>query len=328
MNDKPLISVIVPMYNCEKYIAKCIGSLSAQTYDNLEIIIVDDGSEDRSGEICRELVSEDKRIKLIRQDNGGISSARNKGLCHASGKWVAFCDSDDYFESDMLDYLLSAAMRHNADIVQCGVVIEYENGKSVIACSPEQTMVAGGLRSAETNFLKNFGKYVHSKLFRRELLDGMSFNIRYSVGEDFLFSVEAALAAKKIVLESKPKYHYVQHSGSACYSAPNAKSLSDWRSVPLEIINMTQDDESLLRYYLNELLRTDFDICSRYVRFLPDNSTEIVDAARKELRKNLGHIMAERDFTAKERVKTLLISFAWRFYAFAVRRKKRGEPQN
>ncbi|MDE6031073.1 MAG: glycosyltransferase [Oscillospiraceae bacterium] len=260
MNDKPLISVIVPMYNCEKYIAKCIESLSAQTYDNLEIIIVDDGSEDRSGEICRELASEDKRIKFIRQDNGGISSARNKGFNCASGEWVSFCDSDDHFEPDMLDYLLSAAMKHNADIVQCGVIMEYGNGKSVTAYSPEQTMVADGLHSAETDFLKNLGKYVHSKLFRRELLEGMSFNIKYSVGEDFLFSVEAALAAKKIVLESKPKYHYVQHSGSACYSAPTAKSLSDWRSVPLEIMNMIQDDESLRRYYLNELLKTDFDI--------------------------------------------------------------------
>ena len=317
-----MISVIVPIYNRGRYIAKCIESLISQTYKKLEIIIIDDGSDDDGGEICLKYAAENDRIIFIRQENGGVSAARNAGLRIAQGEWIAFCDSDDYMESDMLELLLSAAIEYKADIVQCGVIMEYENGNYVTAYSPEHRMTAEGLGRADTDFLKHLGKYVHSKLFSRKLLEGMSFNTEYSVGEDFVFSVKAALAAKKIVLENKPKYHYVQHDGSACYSAPTVATLANWRNAPAEILKMISGNDVLRLYYLNELLRADFDICSRYARFRPDNAKTLLAEVREELRKNLRHILTDGNFGIKEKIKALLISFAWRIYTFVIYVKK------
>lgn len=325
MNDKPLISVIVPMYNCEKYIAKCIGSLSAQTYDNLEIIIVDDGSEDGGGKICREYALKDNRICYIRQENKGASAARNIGLSHAVGEWIAFCDSDDYAEPDMLEYLFSLAVKYHADIVQCGIMTEYES-KTDVVCCPESDVIIDGFISTDKKVLKFLANANWCKLFRCKAIENISFD-SFVIGEDLLFNIKAALKAGRIVLGSCAKYHYVQRSGSICSSAPTSSSLVSMRNVLKKTEEMLNGGNAA-RYYHDEQIRNDFNICSLYVRFLPENSENVVGEVRSELRENLGHIMAGRDFTAKERIKALLISFAWRFYAFAVRRKKRGEPQN
>ena len=116
-----LISVIVPVYNIEAYLRKCIDSILAQTYTNLEIILVDDGSTDNSGEICNEYAAKDARIRVIHKGNGGLSSARNTGIDIATGKYIGFVDSDDYLAPDMYEKLLGAIVNNHADISVCNV---------------------------------------------------------------------------------------------------------------------------------------------------------------------------------------------------------------
>ena len=120
--ELPLISVIVPVYKVEKYLNQCIESVLAQTYQNLEIILVDDGSPDRSGEICEEYAKKDTRIRVLHKSNGGLSTARNTGLQIISGAYIAFLDSDDYLAPDMYETLYRELIENDADIAVCGFV--------------------------------------------------------------------------------------------------------------------------------------------------------------------------------------------------------------
>ena len=121
--SEPLISVIVPVYNAEKYIEKCVASIRAQTYRNLEIILVDDGSCDRSGELCEAFALEDSRIVVIRKENGGVASARNAGLDAMHGDYVGFVDADDWIDPEIYEVLLQRMIAENAQISCCGTAI-------------------------------------------------------------------------------------------------------------------------------------------------------------------------------------------------------------
>ena len=118
----PEISVIVPVYNCEKYIGKCIESILNQTFKDLELILIDDGSADESGKICDEYKIQDKRVKVIHEKNSGVSIARNVGINVAKGKYIGFVDSDDYLAPDMYESLYENLMKSHADVAICGIM--------------------------------------------------------------------------------------------------------------------------------------------------------------------------------------------------------------
>lgn len=119
---KPLISVIIPVYGVEKYIAQCLESVINQTYKNLEIIVVNDGTKDRSAEIAKKYAAQDSRIKVYDFENGGISVARNRGLEIATGDYISYIDSDDWLDKRMYETLLKSAIQNNADMVKCGII--------------------------------------------------------------------------------------------------------------------------------------------------------------------------------------------------------------
>ena len=126
-----LISVIVPIYNVEKYLQKCVDSIINQTYKNLEIILVDDGSPDNCPKMCDDYAEKDSRIKVVHKENGGLSDARNVGMEVATGEYVSFIDSDDYISLDFYETLLETIVDNDSDVVECGVVKFYENEKFI-----------------------------------------------------------------------------------------------------------------------------------------------------------------------------------------------------
>lgn len=128
---EPLISVIVPVYKAEKYLKKCVDSIRNQTYQNLEIILVNDGSPDRCGEMCDTFAAEDSRIRVLHKANGGQSSARNLGLDNMTGEYVGFVDSDDWIEPDMYSRMYESIIRYNAQIACCGVQKQFSNGSTI-----------------------------------------------------------------------------------------------------------------------------------------------------------------------------------------------------
>ena len=114
-----LISVIVPVYNVEKYLDKCIQSILGQTYSNIELLLIDDGSTDSSGAICDKYVTQDSRVRVFHKSNEGVSAARNWGLDNAKGEWIAFVDADDWIDSDMYERMYNAAVQNQTDMVSC-----------------------------------------------------------------------------------------------------------------------------------------------------------------------------------------------------------------
>ena len=207
------ISVIVPVYNVEKYLNKCINSILNSSYKKLEIILVDDGSTDHSGELCDNWAIKDYRIVVLHKKNGGLSSARNAGLEVATGEYISFIDSDDYIEKNMFEIMLKKGLKEDADIIQCGVYRVDESGK----LSTTIRVVDGS--SKGENLLEDFfvsqkiPVMVCNKLFRRSLISGNRF-IEGRNNEDNMFMVDVLLNAKIMVSVSEQLYYYLIRTSS------------------------------------------------------------------------------------------------------------------
>lgn len=208
------ISVIVPIYNVEKYLDRCIQSIINQTYRNLEIILVDDGSTDNCSNICDKYAKRDDRIKVIHKKNGGLADARNKGLEIITGEYVGFIDSDDYIDKDMYEYLYSLIQKNNADISICGKYIVYEDGRK-IGTNKESDLAILDSKQAliQLNSFSFFNMSVCDKLYKRKIVSGIEFPFGKK-SEDYFVTYQYFARAKKIVASKQPKYYYFQRSNS------------------------------------------------------------------------------------------------------------------
>lgn len=214
--EKEKISIIVPIYNVEKYLSDCIDSLSAQTYPNIEIILVDDGSPDHCPQICDQYVKQDSRIKVIHKKNGGLSDARNVGLKAASGKYIMYVDSDDYIEIDACEQLLKG-MQEDVDFV-VGAIKEIR--KTEIVYQKHTNLISGKKYGAKEFVMKSIQKnewYAPAvlNLYRRSFLlnNGLFFKVGFYF-EDTEMLPRLYLAAKKIVYIDYSFYNYVIRENS------------------------------------------------------------------------------------------------------------------
>ena len=213
----PLISIIVPVYNVKDYLEKCLQSICVQTYKNLEIILIDDGSSDGSGELCNLFAQRDGRIKVIHQTNAGQSAARNRGLAVAQGELLGFVDSDDWIEPDMYEFLYHLLKENGADISICShyrdkgkkSVAKYSSGEQFVFTRDE------GIRALVVD--RRIRNYVWDKLYKRRLFSGITFPLN-RIFEDIAISYRIFYKAEKIVVREFPKYHYVIRDGSAMQS--------------------------------------------------------------------------------------------------------------
>ncbi|MCI7273398.1 glycosyltransferase [bacterium] len=207
VNSAPLVSVIIPVYNVADFLDQCMGSVCRQTYTNLEIILVDDGSTDASAEMCRRWAETDSRIKLIRQQNMGLSGARNTGLEIAKGEWIAFVDSDDWIEPDMYEGMMKTALSYNADIVACGHIREKRTKKRILLPTEKPRTVTSDEALRMIVVDKKLQNHVWSKIYRRHLFDTVRFPVR-AIYEDIAVSHLLFHQTNRIVLLDKPYYHY------------------------------------------------------------------------------------------------------------------------
>lgn len=211
--ESPLISIIVPVYNVEKYLEKCLNSILEQTYKNFEVIVVDDGSPDSCYEICEQYAKKDARIKAFHKKNGGLADARNYGLERSSGKYITFIDSDDFVKEDYLEYLLCLLEKHKADISMCGN-FRYWEDKEVKGSKKVEIKVFSSLEAVENLlYQKNIENSAWGKLYKRELFK----NIQYPTGklyEDLGTTYKVIFNAKRVVWSSSQKYFYLQRESS------------------------------------------------------------------------------------------------------------------
>lgn len=214
MNDTPLISIIIPVFNSEIYISRCIDSIFNQTFENFEVICIDDGSTDKSGIICDEYASKDSRIKVIHKKNEGVSVARNTGLQNIKGNFVSFIDSDDWLESDFLQLLYEKITTEKADISLCGWNFVYTNGTK--SCLSE--IGTTKIENINLALINKGNPRVWGKLFKSDLLKNIVFNNSISIGEDSLFYIETLIKSNKIAVINKPLYNYEKRNESSAVS--------------------------------------------------------------------------------------------------------------
>lgn len=244
-----LISVIVPVYNVENYVSKCIDSILRQTYKNLEIILVDDGSTDRSGAICDEYALKDNRIRVIHKENEGLSGARNTGLALARGRYIGFADSDDWLAEDMYGSLFRALTETNADIAVCGHYLAYATGETV-AESGNGGRKIYNRREAVHAIVRD--EEIHSfawdKLYKKELFDG----IKYPAGryvQDIFTTYRLFMRVGTVVRCDEPKYYYYQR-GNSIQRTRGKKLNWDQFCVYEEQMEVLREDYPELREFL------------------------------------------------------------------------------
>ena len=315
-NMNETISVIVPVYKAKKYLEKCLNSIIKQTYENLEIILVEDGSPDECGEICEQYADHDSRIVVIHQQNSGVSAARNMGLSIATGDWIMFVDSDDYVDLDLCDYLLTIANLTYADIVQCDAMLE-TNGHSIHR----------SFYSRRKNTITNEWKYLASecwgKLYKKEIIAGLSFAVDYKLAEDLYFNVQAISRAARFSSGSEAKYHYVQTNGSLFRSESTRDSIFLCRNVIESAMEEFSDNCAVCEYLRLEKLRNTLDVCSRIVcNGIEEDMTDIVYKMQGEARRELCAVLFKENFAYKEKLKFVLVAYAWPIYRILLMRYK------
>ena len=224
MKDSPLISVIIPVYNVEKYLRKCVESVIAQTYTNLEIMLVDDGSPDRCPEICDELAQQDCRIRVMHKENGGLASARNAALDNVNGDLISFVDSDDWCEPRMFECMLDAFIRTNTSIVLCGVFLEWNFGrKTKIWNFSEELKTVPRELALRWFFNGKITSWACNKLYDRALWRTQRFENQ--LYEDIPIFRTFLMQVDSIAIVAEPLYHYLQRDDSIVHEKFNEKQL-------------------------------------------------------------------------------------------------------
>ena len=225
---KDLISVVVPIYNVEKYLPKCVESICGQTYRNLEIILVDDGSPDQCGKLCDDYAKMDERIKVIHKKNGGLSDARNAGIEVATGKYIGFVDSDDYIHPQMYELLYDSLQKDKTCIAVCAFqsIQESEHVETKVLNSIQAEVISSETERINCFFEKNYEEFTvaWNKLYPMEYFS----DIRYPKGkihEDEFTTYKLLEKAQSISFVREPLYYYVQRGNSIMGEAFNEKRL-------------------------------------------------------------------------------------------------------
>ncbi len=229
---KPLISIIVTVYNLEKYVRECLDSLVAQTYKNIEIVVIDDGSTDMSGAICDEIANSDDRVKVIHDRNGGLTEARKRGIKHSTGEYVVFVDGDDWIDINTCEQFVEIITEHEPDIIIDGLIKEYTNrsvnsknslSDGVYAKEDIERDIIPYMIFTGNYYEKGIESYICSKAIRRDVLEKVANtinkNISFAEGGVWLYS--GILYSKSIVIISELHYHYRMRENSLAMDGKN-----------------------------------------------------------------------------------------------------------
>ena len=225
----PKISIIVPVYNIENYIERCIDSIIGQTYDNLEVILVDDGSTDKSGLVCDEYAQKDSRVKVIHKENGGLSSARNCGLDNAHGDFIMFVDGDDYISKSMCRILYSSIVENDSDMAVCSINNIDENGNAIDFLNDDDPLRDRVMSKTEfQDALIHKGNWYYSvawnKLYKAEILKDVRYPLNHIHEDEFVIH-HIIDNCKTISTVTDRLYNYISHSTSITHKKYNIRRL-------------------------------------------------------------------------------------------------------
>lgn len=219
----PLVSIIIPIYNTEKYLPKCLDSVLSQTLKDIEVLLINDGSTDGSQKICEEYACKDKRIQVLHTTNQGVSHARNLGLEMAKGEYISFIDSDDWIDTDMIATLYQLITTQHTDLSSCGYIIESESGNVIYKINEKSTYVLDKWEAITSLFHDSHYRYkgnIWDKLFKKEIIDRnmLRFNESIYYNEDRLFIFQYLHLCQSTTYTCSSYYHYITRKSSAMSS--------------------------------------------------------------------------------------------------------------
>lgn len=251
MIDK--ISVVIPVYNSMKSIRDCYKSINNQTYQNLEIIIINDGSTDSTLEICQEIASYDNRVNIYSKKNAGVSSARNFGITHSSGQYLMFVDSDDILEPNACEKLITVAQKYNADVVCCNYYINYNK---INWNDTKKIEIFESSSKAIQNYYNEFNikTCIWNKIYKKNIVQ--LFDETLVTAEDSLFTLEVICSAKRIVCIPEYLYHYISGSESLTRSTLTHKKIDSTIKAHVDQITYLEENEycKFKNYAINALM--------------------------------------------------------------------------
>jgi len=255
---KSLVSIIIPVYNVEKYLKRCLDSVLAQTYTNIEVIAINDGSTDASGVILDEYAQKDERVKVIHKSNGGVSSARNCGLDAVSGDYVAMFDADDYVNVRFVEILLKTATEKNADVVCCGYAHTCDDNGAVVDTTKSIEFVEMDKVQMISSLFKNnpFTGSFWNKLIKREILNGEKFNEKIKHYEDYELLYKILKKSEKLVYFDLPLYYYFMREGSASHSKFGSSQTCITDVIDYMYFDVKQNFNKIEKVAFNERIRT------------------------------------------------------------------------
>lgn len=310
--ERYLVTVVVPIYNVEAYLDECINSILEQSYSNLEIILVDDGSLDSSGEICDFYAAQDNRIRVIHKVNGGLSSARNSGIEIANGDFIAFVDSDDYIHPKMIEGMIDLACLYGVSIVCCDYTsVEFTDNKSVVEVLDNRTAIC---RLFDDSGFKCFA---WNKIYRRDLFK----DIRYPQGklyEDIQTTYKLFKIVDKIIYTKDKLYYYrIRENSISRYK------FSERDSDLLEAIHSVMNDSNLLRI-ANEDLKVGY--MGYYLWYIKKgiaagaNITDSYYELNRIVKENYLSLFTHKNISLKKRIQLFLVGFCPKIYKQLLRR--------
>lgn len=308
MKDLPLISVIVPVYRVEAYLDLCLRSITGQTYRNLEIILVDDGSPDGSGTICDAWAEKDSRIRVVHKENAGAGAARNTALDMASGEIISMIDSDDYIEKHMYEHLYSL-MQEDVDIAECDIVLTEADDFLLDDGSTAEIKVCGR-EDAMLLHLRDeiFCQTPPNKLYRSSAIR----NVRFPVGnliDDEFFTYKVIGNARRLARSSAKMYAYRQQPGSAMHKAFSLKRLQGLEAKVQRLRYLQEQMPSLVYEAKFDLFFTSLFLMQECLRSLKG---EELETARTDIRGVLQQITPLESNPAASKMKNLLLKLAQR----------------
>ncbi len=308
-----LVSIIIPIYNLENYIEHCLNSVVNQTYKELEILCIDDGSTDKSAEIIERFAASDGRIKYFYQENAGVSAARNKGLDEATGKYVMFVDGDDYIHSQMVDIMVDTALKSKTECVFCDSMrvnnYNSESSKKTInkidfQCDSYSNLCALSKENIE------YGQMVWGKLFARKNIENLRFKLGCLVSEDALFSFTYLTQNmhQKIAIVHFPLYFYYNRDGSAVNSKYTDKHMC-WILAREDILKLFLETKN--NYLIANGLEGLFCCISiLLVNNIGTSSEEFIKQKSYEIgKKYLGELISQRKISIVKRICMISLFF-------------------
>lgn len=299
-----LITVIIPIYNVEKYLKKCIDSILHQTYQTMEIILIDDESTDESGSICDEYAKKDNRIKVIHKKNGGVSSARNAGLNNANGKYVAFIDADDYIENNMFEKMINQFEKNEKlDIVVCGTKNVDEDGNVLKTSNMKVETIDNVTFLKEILNENKINSVIWDKVFKRDLINKSRFNEKTKISEDLEFVINIIDRINEVEIIPDILYNWLVRKDSATKTKFN----DNWKKEIIiceNIINLTERKyKELKRVAIKRYIRINITCYKKILDYDKYNKQE-----RKYIRKNIKKYIIPYVFSKYSSIKSKLIA--------------------